>query len=310
MNRFRSTLIALIGLLLFATACKKDTDITNSVPVTNAGPSQNITLPTPLNLSGSGTDADGHIVAYLWSQVAGPNTPVIANPGAMNTAVSGIIAGNYILQLMVTDDGGATGVDTVSIKVNPAPEITLTLQPANNPTDFAVAELNGIDQTGHSGLDIPIETWTNGGNPVIIRSLLKFDLSTIPQNSTIVSANLYLYSYPPPTPNGNFTDPNFGTSNGMTLQRVTTDWSPSTITWFNQPSVTSQNQVTIPQTASSILDLNLDVASLVSTMVTTNSNYGFLIKLQNEVTYNSRIFVSSYNTTYPTKHPKLVIVYR
>ena len=211
---------------------------------------------------------------------------------------------------MVTDDDGATGVDTLTVRVNPAPEVTLTLQPANNPYDIELALANGVSQTGTSYLDIPIEAWTNGGNPVYIRSLMKFNWGAIPQSATIVSANLYLYSYPPPTPEGNFNDPNFGPDNSMVLQRVTTDWSPATLTWFNQPPGASASQVLIPHTSSSILDLNIDVTSLVSTMVANNANYGFLIKLQNEVIYNSRIFASSYYTANAAKRPKLVIVYR
>ncbi len=45
-------------------------------------------------------------------------------------------------------------------------------------------------------------------------------------------------------------------------------------------------------------------------LVSGNANFGFALKLQNEVIYNCRIFVSSYNTTYPAKHPKLVVIYK
>jgi hypothetical protein len=140
--------------------------------------------------------------------------------------------------------------------------------------------------------------------------LFKFDLSAISSSATIVSANLYLYSYPSPTLNGNFTDANFGANNSMFLQQVTSNWSPGTLTWSNQPSASTTNQVSVPTTTQSQLDLNLDVTAMVSSMVSGNANYGFLMKLQSEQTYTSRIFVSSHNTTYTTKFPKLVVVYR
>lgn len=310
MRVLKSILLLSFCSILFY-GCKKDDIVLNKVPVANAGPSQTITLPTAnITLTGTGADSDGQIVAYLWSQVSGASTTSIVNPGAASTNVSGFVAGNYLFQLMVTDNDGATGVDTISIKVNPAPEQTLTLQPANNPFDAALGLEGTNSLAGISLTDIPVLSWTRNGNQLTTRSLLKFDLSTIPQTATIVSANLYLYSFPPPAPNGNFTNPNFGTNNSMFLQRATTDWTASTLTWFNQPSGASQNQVNIPHTSASTLDLNLDVTALVSTMVNNNANYGFLIKLQNEVNYTSRIFVSSYNTTYPDKRPKLVIVYR
>src|SRR6185436_4212386 len=97
-------------------SCSRDEDITNSLPLANAGPSQNVTLPfNNITLTGTGSDQDGQIVAYLWSQVAGPGSTIITNPGSASTTVSGFSAGNYIFQLMVTDNAGATGVDTVSI---------------------------------------------------------------------------------------------------------------------------------------------------------------------------------------------------
>lgn len=49
---------------------------------------------------------------------------------------------------------------------------------------------------------------------------------------------------------------------------------------------------------------------MLQSMVNGNANYGFFLKLLNEVTYNSRIFVASHNSTYTTKYPKLVIVYQ
>lgn len=301
-------LLTVLGLLLlFLVSCDKDND--NMAPTANAGPSKTTILPNSVTVTGTGTDADGSIVSFLWSQVSGPTFSTIVNPGNATTDIKFTKDGSYLFQLMVTDNSGATGVDTMWVTVNPQPEQTLTLQPVNNPNEIAVFVTNGTNTT-HTGPDIPIEAWTVGGNPAYGRSLMKFDLSTIPQNAIIVSANLYLYSYPPPTLNGNFIDANFGTNNSMTLQRVTSGWSPSTVTWANQPATTTNDQVDIPHTPLSSLDLNLNVTNIVSNMISNNTNYGFFIKLVSESIYTSRIFVSSFNTTYPDKRPKLVVVYK
>jgi K319-like protein len=298
-------------LLLFLVSCNRDEDILlNVVPTADAGSPKSITLPVnTVTLTGTGADSDGTIVAYVWSQVSGPSSTIIVHPGSPTTAVNGFIAGTYKFQLGVTDDDGATGFDTVSVIVSQAAQTTITLQPTNNPTETRIAIL-GTGDWSAPGPDIPLAAWTVGGTPVTIRELLKFDWGAIPQNATIVSATLTLYSYPAPTLNGNLTDANFGTNNSFTIQRITTDWSVATATWFNQPAGASTNQVVIPHTASSVLDVNADVTNLVSTMVSTNANYGFLLKLQNETIYTSRIFVSSSSTVHPTKRPKLVIVYR
>jgi hypothetical protein len=249
------------------------------------------------------------VVAYLWSQVSGPAASNIFDPGSPSTVVKGFVKGTYIFQLMVTDNKGFTGVDTATVVVNPSPLKTLTLQPSNNPTEYTVAIYNGADATGPTIASIEADAWTKNSLPWTIRGIIQFDLSTIPSTATIQSANLYLYSNPSPT-TGNQIDANYGSSNSFTIQQVTASWSPATINWSNQPAGATNNQIVIPTTTQSTLDLNVDVTSMVASMVNNNANYGFLLQLQNEVTYNSRIFVGSNNASYPDKHPKLVVVYK
>ena len=306
----RSSCLLALGILSLL-SCTKDDFKENEVPVADAGPSKAIMLPTSSEtLSGTGTDNDGSVVAYLWSQVSGPSSSLIVNPGSASTLIEDLVEGVYTFQLMVTDDKGATGVDTAKITVSPSPIQTLTLQPANNPLEFQLLAYNNQDTAYTGGLDIPVCKWTINSIPITVREIIKFDMSSIPSNATIVSANLYLYSYPAPTINGNFVDANYGSNNTLFVQQVSANWSPSTIGWANQPASTTANQVIVPSTTQSQLDLNLDVKNMVTSMVSGNANYGFMLKLQNEVIYTSRIFVSSYNTTHTTKHPKLVVVYQ
>jgi len=99
----------------------------------------------------------------------------------------------------------------------------------------------------------------------------------------------------------------------MYVQQITSNWTPgSGVNWFNQPTTTTTNQVIVPHTAQSQLDLNLDVKGMVSSMVANNTNYGFMLKLQNEQIYTCRIFVSSHtpNNALLPKIPKLVEVYQ
>jgi len=279
----------------------------NKIPVANAGPSKTITLPDSAVVTGTGTDVDGKVVAYLWSQVSGPASSTIVSPGSPSTSILFTAAGTYVFQLLVVDDKGATGVDTMTVLVKGV-TTSLTLQPNNNPLEYTIAILNGSNASGPTIASLEADAWTSGGSPFTLRGIVKFDLSSIPASATIKSANLYLYSNPAPT-TGNFVDANYGTSNAMYIQQVTSPWSTSNLTWSNQPSTTTSNQVLVPHTSQSMLDLNVDVTAMVASMVNTNTNYGFLLKLQNEVTYNSRIFVASNNATYPAKHPKLVVTY-
>lgn len=303
------TLFLLACLCAFVWSCKKQVE--NQVPRAIAGPAKSITLPTDtVTLTGSATDIDGTVVAYLWSQVSGPSQSTIINPGSPSPLIKNGVAGRYVFQLTVTDNKGATGKDTTSVTINPAVIKNLTVEPSRNPNEIELVNYNGQDQSSNGAMDLPVEAWTKNGAPYTMRALVKFDLSAIPSNSTIVSANLYLYSFPSPTLNGNFTDANSGTNNTLLVQQVTGNWSASSVNWFNQPSTSTSNQIIVPSTTHSVLDLNIDVTDMVGSMVKNNANYGFLLKLQNEQYYNSRIFITSFNTTYGTKHPKLVIQYK
>ena len=93
----------------------------NIAPTANAGADQSITLPTStVSLSGSGTDADGTISSYSWTKVSGPAAGTITSATSAATTVTGLAQGVYQFQLKVTDNNGATAVDTVQVTVNAA----------------------------------------------------------------------------------------------------------------------------------------------------------------------------------------------
>lgn len=94
----------------------------NIPPVANAGAGQTITLPTnSVTVDGSASkDPDGTITAYAWSQISGPSTATIASPATVSTGISGLKQGVYVFALKVTDNGGATASDTLTITVNAA----------------------------------------------------------------------------------------------------------------------------------------------------------------------------------------------
>jgi hypothetical protein len=293
--------------ILSGTGCQKNNS--NPLPVANAGPSQVITLPTDtVTLTGTASDPKGKIVSYLWDQVSGPAASTIADPGALSTIVTGLLQGSYIFQLSVFDGQGGIGTDTILVVVKPPLHTTLTLQPSNNPNELTIGVLGGADASGPSISTFGVTAWTASGNQWVSRGLIKFDLTTIPSTATIESANLYLYSDSTPT-TGNLVDANYG-SNSFTLQQVNSNWVASGVTWFNQPVGLMANQIIIPSTSQSFLDLDIDVTSMVGNMVNNNANYGFLLQLQSELPYSSRIFVASHSSPASTRYPKLVVVYQ
>ena len=291
-------------------ACHKDKHV-NQIPEVQLFSDRSVQIKAQpldtIHLSGTATDDDGAIVSYLWSQVSGPNSSVIANPGSQSTVVNGLISGVYVFQLSATDNDGATGTKSMNVTVMAPQSFTVTLSPSDNPDESLIAGNNSADYTSPHFTEVDAATWTINAIPVSLRGSLKFDISSIPAGATIVSAQLSLFSNPTPS-NGNLVNANYGTSNAMYIKRITSNWNATTTTWFTQPSTESADQIVVPQTSQSTLDLtDLDVTAMVNKMYT-EANYGFMLQLQNEVTYNSRIFCSSWYSD-ATKYPKLVVNY-
>ncbi len=92
----------------------------NIPPIADAGSNQTIVLPTnSVSVSASGsTDGDGTISSYLWTRISGPNTPTIVSATSVTTNITGLIAGTYVFQVLVTDNLGSTSTDTVQITVS------------------------------------------------------------------------------------------------------------------------------------------------------------------------------------------------
>jgi hypothetical protein len=155
---------------------------------------------------------------------------------------------------------------------------------------------------------IAVMAWTFDGTPANCRGLIRFDLSSIPVKAKVTKAELYLYHI---TDQGN--NPQHsqlsGANDGYIIQ-VSSPWKADSVTWNNQPSVVTENQVVIPASTSATQDYVLDVTTIVGNMVKQPANnYGFMIKLQNEEHYRALMFASS-NHKNPQLRPTLKVYYK
>jgi hypothetical protein len=323
----------LINLLLAGGLLTGCTKMCNKIPaiIVNAGPDQTIQLPaSSATLTGTVTQGQDPTLVYTWSEISGPNTPVITNGTTTTAGVTGLILGTYIFQFQAENSAGTLiGLDTTKITVTPLTVYTLTIQPGrftgedaspyfDNGRPVVATELMGDDSI------LDIEAWTfyaNGGTTGGARAFMRFTaLDTLPSTAVILSANLSLYaattdglgggyigdSYYPGSPYNSYGD------NSLWLQRVTGSWDQTTIDYNNQPATTAVDEVAIPASTSryNYSVANLDVTQLVQDMkATPNTNYGFCMRLQTEAYYRSMSFDASESKPDSSTSPKLVITY-
>jgi uncharacterized protein (TIGR02145 family) len=181
---------------------------------------------------------------------------------------------------------------------------TLVLQPG--PADGLDAEMRSDDPNTNYGTaeDFIANAWTAQGNFLIERSLIQFDLTSIPTNSIVLNAILSLST--------NLNSSNYQLDAGANtsyLLRVLASWNESLVTWNTQPPFSMLNPVILPQSTSDTEHYYVDVTSHVQDMVSNPStNFGWLFKLQTEALYRCLVFASSDNTIISWR-PKLTVIY-
>ena len=124
----------------------------NLPPTVDAGPDQDITLPTnSVVITSTASDADGAVTTYQWTKISGSSATLV-NETTNELTVSGLVQGDYVFRITVTDDQGATADDDMKIHVQAAnqaptadagPDQTITL-----PTNTLAIMGKGQDNDG------------------------------------------------------------------------------------------------------------------------------------------------------------------
>lgn len=186
--------------------------------------------------------------------------------------------------------------------------VVLTLQPdASNSKDTDISDVFSTVNYKSSPYLVPY-AWTQFSQPEVRRSLIEFDLSSIPVDAVVDSAFLsFSYSSRFVTENPPFTG-HFG-SNSLLIKRISQAWADNTVTWANQPSNVTVNAVSVASaTAINQNYKNINVKDLVSDCIV-NGNYGFMISHQAETPYKLTCLASSEEED-ASLRPKLVVFYR
>jgi hypothetical protein len=184
---------------------------------------------------------------------------------------------------------------------------TLHLKPgASDGVDAYLDQNTGNNNYGtHS--DYAAISW-NCSPSCNARGVLRFAISSIPANAVITSATLSLWANPNAT---SLNPPPMKGANESVLQRITSNWNESTVTWNSAPSTTNLHQVTLAQSTTGFQDyLNIDVTALVQDMVNDPAtSFGFMLRLTNETPLTAMTFASS-DYFDASKHPEITINYQ
>ncbi len=124
---FWSEALSEADVLALYNGTKSPADIDNPVnihPVANAGLDRVLVLPeNSVTLLGSGSDADGEIVSYAWTQHSGPSAATLSGVNSPTLTATHLECGQYEFVLLVTDDGGDRHGDLVRVTVVEPPRL-------------------------------------------------------------------------------------------------------------------------------------------------------------------------------------------
>lgn len=180
-----------------------------------------------------------------------------------------------------------------------ATTITSTIQPSSSD-----AELDQASPTTNAGSSIQMRTypwspsWTR-------RSIVKFDLSSIPTGSQVSAATLTLAE-----------TGTFGSTRTIGVHRVTTNWTESAVTWNSPWTTAGGDFVSTPTATASVSWTGLldsdswDVTTDVSAFVGgTATNYGWIVKDETENSSQQWWGFGTKENTTTSNRPKLTVVY-
>jgi hypothetical protein len=207
--------------------------------------------------------------------------------GSLNFSGAGISASSLPTTAL-------TGSGTMCVSLSPvADAYVLSNQP--NANFGSSAELNSL-------------AWydNNTNTTYVMRSLLNFDLSSIPANAIIGSAKLSLY-YNPSSPAGN--GQQYGFFNESLARRITSSWSENTVTWNNQPTNTEVNQAVLHTSTSPTQNYtDINVTELIKDIRSNPGSAGIMVKLTVEQAFQELLFASRQHPNAALR-PRLDICY-
>jgi hypothetical protein len=139
----------------------------NQFPIADAGADQTISELNKVYLIGSGTDTDGSIASYRWSQITGKFIELISADEATATFIApdAVSEETLTFQFEVTDNEGMTSTDIVIITVQNVPIISGSISYDNVEVSLQGHDYDNITQKPVRGISINLVD--SSGNIVV-----------------------------------------------------------------------------------------------------------------------------------------------
>ncbi|WP_158559118.1 PKD domain-containing protein [Deminuibacter soli] len=169
----------------------------NKTPVANAGKDQTINLPTTsVTLDGTGSyDPDGTVAKYYWSKITGPSSYNIASVTGSKTTVTGLVEGEYIFQLNIQDNLGASSWAVVKVTVQKAINL-LPLAVINKADTAIVAPQSAVTLDASKSYDvdgtITKYQWKQESGPA--QTTIANAAGSVTQATKLTTAGNYVFS--------------------------------------------------------------------------------------------------------------------
>ena len=219
---------------------------------------------------------------------------------------------NQILTVKVSvrDDheNSLSATADISIHLNDLLEekhLELTLRPDAASGKDAVVSAIVPDNNYGTLEELLLYAWTQDGILNVSRSIIDFDLASIPTDARIDSAFLSLYF----NPGSAYASQHSGETN-FTIQRLVSEWDESTVTWSSQPAPTYTNIVYMDRASSPFQDFpGMEITALIQDYTSDPVNsHGLVLKFVDEAPYKNLILSSS---DHPIEYfrPKLEVYY-
>lgn len=164
----------------------------NKAPTANAGADLAVDEQSTVALIGSGSDTDGSLASYQWTQIGGE----LVTLESENTSSASFLAPELLessvlsFRLTVTDNKGATGTDDVTITVNPVNALPTVDASENRTVDEETSVTLVASASDTDGTIVSYAWQQTSGTPVTLTnadtSSLSFDAPTVAENQELL----------------------------------------------------------------------------------------------------------------------------